>query len=557
MTLYELMTCTADVKMILKNNKNKILDDYEISCLLSHTKKIIEARIDHIRTIDEIYMFICMSFNLWDQKQYQLPEPILFRIFDEAVKRIGEFELSQLGKLSVISNTIYDKHFERIKLALNDEFEKYSDFQGLSFNSMMWVWRGLIVKYTVWPKNVNLFLKTAYIHLMSVNSSTAKFSYLAIMSEGIVESEYPIKETILTKLENFIERDSNFFGIPERQSIAYFMFQVLNSIEDIKIASDIGMKLANRFFVLHLIKGRYKKIARINRKRIFRTYLLLLEDIRVAHPIYFEITIGSLDIIFSDLKSKLIVTYLMPCFYCLVFLGFPDIFKMRNYNKKVKFAWESIMKKISAAILSGEFSDFFEISEDIEYQKNNRKIILLNYLWALAYLNIYNKEEISILVNSVRFSNIKPEDHLDFVKLYQVNAWLKKTNPNGPQISGMNKVKMEAFKKIFDSSGIKPSQTPVHNCIRRKIQSDSLDWEENYKDFQYFFDFADKKKKVAVIIDKQQTLVKNDDHLELNGVQKLADKMATADGWTVHRIISYDKDKEEDVKLDYSKIFSN
>jgi len=116
---------------------------------------------------------------------------------------------------------------------------------------------------------------------------------------------------------------------------------------------------------------------------------------------------------------------------------------------------------------------------------------------------------------------------------------------------------MEAFKKIFDSSGIKPSQTPVHNCIRRKIQSDSLDWEENYKDFQYFFDFADKKKKVAVIIDKQQTLVKNDDHLELNGVQKLADKMATADGWTVHRIISYDKDKEEDVKLDYSKIFSN
>lgn len=551
------MSCSADVKMILKNNKHKILDEYEISSLLNHTKHMIEIHTDQIQTIDEIYMFICMSFNLWDQKQYLLPEDVLARIFEQAAERIDEFELSQLGKLSVISNTIYDKQFEKFKNVLKAEFEKYNDFQGLSFNSMMWVWRGLIVKYTLWPKNIHLFLKTAYLHLLSVNSSTAKFTYLAIMSEGIVESEYPIKETILNKLEFFVERDSNYFGIPEKQSIAYFMFQVLNSIEDLKIASKIGMKLANRFFVLHLIKGTQKKIARINRKRIFRTYLLLLEEIRVAHPIYFEITVNSLDIIFSDLKSKLIVTYLMPCFYCLVFLGYADHFKARNYNRKSRLAWESIIKKISVAILSGEFSSFFEISEDIEYQKNNRKIILLNYLWALAYLNIYNKKEISILVNSERFSNIKPEDHYDFVKLFQVSAWLNKVDPNGPQIAGINRVKMDAFKKIFNGSGVKSAQTPVHNLIKRKLQSESLAWEENYKDFQYFFDFADRNNKIAIIIDKHHTLVKNDEHLELNGVQKLADKMAKDEGWTIHRIISYDKDKEQDIKLDYSKLFSN
>lgn len=556
MTLYELLYCSAEAKMIVKSSKFKDIQDVEINSMITMTTKKVEADLQCLKTTDEIYTFLLLYYTLNTQKLVKISEKLFYEVFNIALDRIDEFELHQLGKLTTIASVFYEEAFEKIKWNLIKKFEEITDFQAINFNSLMWIWRGLSSKTLVLPKNINLFYKVVYFHICSINQANYTFNYAAEISEKVENSLYPIKELIGQKLAFFFQRDSAYFGIPEKQNLAYFMMQSIASIDNIEVSTDLCLKIANKFFIFYNFKNMPRSNIRVNKKRIFRTYLLFLERIKVCHTVYFEIIVNVLESIFNDVKSKLIVTYMMPCFYCLTYLGFGDYIKGKHVNIKTKISWDSLIQKMSNSITLPGFDEFFNKGDDVEVKKYDRKIIILNYLWSLAYLNIYNKEELKILLKSDYFNDIRPEDRDDFVKLYQINAWLKKTDPKGPQLEGLNKTKMELFKKIFDASDVKAGKTALHTVIKSKIDENSLSFIENYKNFQYFFDFADVEQKIGIIIDRENTLVKIDDKLELDRVQVMADSMAKAEGWTIHRLISHENEDEENVKVDYSKIFS-
>ena len=556
MTLNELLTCSAETKLISKTSKSKAFEDYDIANLLETVKKVINQNSANITEPNDLYMLLCLIFNQIDLKEPLCSMELVSQKFEELYNKLHLLDLAQLGKLTVISFSLSDKHFEKIKQQLLVEFEKQDDFGALGFNSFMWVWRGLMVKYTLKPKNIQSFFKSAFNHLQSVNTPSAKMSYLAIMNEDIEYSEYPIGQALIEKIKFFIDRDSNYFGVSDKQSIPYFMFQVHCSLNEPSIALSVGVELSNKFFISYFIRNPEKRITLLNRKRIFRTYLSICENLKLLQPVYLDITCYNLDIVFNDLKSKLLVTYLMPSFSSLCFLNYPDTFKGRVVNKRLKASWESIIHKLRSSIVSGKFTSFFGIDEDFEFIRRNRKIILLNYLWSLCYMNLYDHVEIKILVESERFNNVNPEDLVDFIKLYQIDYWLEKNNSEGPKISGINRAKMIEFKKKFDSQEVKTQNLAARNMIMKEIRRRNNGFVENYKDFPIFFDFANVQRKIGIIIDCEDNMLKNGKYVKETGVSRISDMHSKEMGWSVRRIFTYKDAKAEDIKLDYSSLFT-
>lgn len=556
MTLNEILTCSAETKLISKTSKSKAFEDYDIANLLETVKKIINERSSEITEPNDLYMLLCLIFNQIDLKEPLCSMELVHQKFDELAGKLEQLDLAQLGKLTVISFSLSDKHFEKIKQQLLVEFEKQDDFGALGFNSFMWIWRGLMVKYTLKPKNIQLFFKSAYNHLLSVNTPSAKMSYLAIMNEDIEYSEYPIGQALIEKIKFFIDRDSNYFGVSDKQSIPYFMFQVHCSLNDPSIALSVGVELANKFFISYFIRNPEKRITLLNRKRIFRTYLSICENLKLLQPVYLDITCYNLDIVFNDLKSKLLVTYLMPSFSSLCYLNYPDTFKGRVVNKRLKSAWDSIINKLRSSIVSGKFSSFFEVDEDFEFIRRNRKIILLNYLWSLCYMNLYDNAEIKILVESERFNNVNPEDQVDFIKLYQIDYWLKKNDTNGPMIAGINRVKMIEYKNKFDSEDLENKKLAAWDLIKNEIRRRNNGFVENFKDFPIFFDFAHVEKKIGIVLDCEDDMLKNGKSVKETGVNRILDMQNKEMGWTVRRVFTFKDMKAEDIKLDYSSLFT-
>ena len=148
------------------------------------------------------------------------------------------------------------------------------------------------------------------------------------------------------------------------------------------------------------------------------------------------------------------------------------------------------------------------------------------------------------------------EDQVDFIKLYQIDYWHKKNDTNGPMIAGINRVKMIEYKNKFDSEDLEDKKLAAWDLIKNEIRRRNNGFVENFKDFPIFFDFAHVEKKIGIVLDCEDDMLKNGKSVKETGVNRILDMQNKEMGWTVRRVFTFKDMKAEDIKLDYSSLFT-
>ena len=511
-------------------------------------------RIEVERTIEwtpaNIANFVLFAYSNRNFYQKRFRKQTLQQVLEEGLAKIDEFDLRNLSKVTckILDNEYF---YSRYLSHFLDKFNSNLNFHNLSKEQTSTVAKALLIRAngekvpesTLNPSAVQAF-KAAIIKKFEQDHK--KFEFFTEISETFSMLDGPSKEEIFNILAEKISffADVNYTSIDKEMESqdAYIQMRLIKFFDKSHpLAKELFHSVTYRTFmnqVLH--KGLDFREMTIQRKNKFvAEYLSLSSKFEVFQIVFLDKSIRIINDTFEQYQGgNWVLTTLATAIRSLAELNYPGRFNTSIPHKETQWeAWQNFLQKSEKYFLSNLFEKEEE-REDVEEEEDpNTTMSVVDFLWGMCVFDIYSRPMLQSCLSPLVLNAENITDEATFSRLFQIHYWLKYEYSDEFKLDPQLLQSMYNFKHNWDSQPAQEAQScKLKNAVKRTLESQNLEFQENFRDFPYTIDFANQiGGKNAILVDNESSFIEGSDGMIRPGFNKVMVRQMAALGWVTKR----------------------